>query len=383
MASQLIQKNIYSILSDDNETTDSQIESTSTDSQSQVVDGSISEQNDKTSPRIVPFSGRSVTPLVKVEEDLQYTSPKSVVKSDRKPPPVKGKKGKPKVIKFIASTSYIDEVRNNRRKYTPNRFSTKGSVSTNLTATKACKNVLTLRNGKYGVCERVECTFAHSLSELRDPQCTFDLNCRFRNGRPSVNGTIDSDAKCMFRHSDETRAEWLNRTGREIPNLPETSENTRKPSGQTHKPSGQTRKPSGQTHRPAEQTHRPAEQTHRPAEQTHRPSEQTHRPAGQTHRPSEQTHRPAGQMSSTDFSTEYFSGYVQPGSSLYTPNYFSNYHVESSRYDGSCPYRPLSPSLYRADDSSHLIRVPTRELAEMAITAAFDRGVYNIQVLIE
>lgn len=43
MASQSIQKNIYSVVSDDNETAGSQIESTSTDSQSQIVDGSISE----------------------------------------------------------------------------------------------------------------------------------------------------------------------------------------------------------------------------------------------------------------------------------------------------------------------------------------------------
>jgi hypothetical protein len=32
---------------------------------------------------------------------------------------------------------------------------------------------------------------------------------------------------------------------------------------------------------------------------------------------------------------------------------------------------------------SQVIRVPTKELAAIAIKAAFDRGIYNLQVLVE
>lgn len=90
-----------------------------------------------------------------------------------------------------------------------------------LERTTACNNVTRRRsNGKFGVCYRQYCTFAHSEEERRPRMCSFDLACRYRvPGKSQI---------CTFRHSDETEAQWLKRSGVILPKLPPTSKYTRK-----------------------------------------------------------------------------------------------------------------------------------------------------------
>ena len=56
--------------------------------------------------------------------------------------------------------------------------------------------------------------------------------------------------------------------------------------------------------------------------------------------------------------------------------------------DGYSPSDGQRPSLDKVSsntevNSVRIIRVPTKELAEFALKAAFDRGYYDIQVIIE
>jgi hypothetical protein len=62
---------------------------------------------------------------------------------------------------------------------------------------------------KYGSkCKRKVCTFAHSIKELQPAKCLFGESCRFIN-HPS--------RKCTFLHPNETKEEFVKRTGLEIP----------------------------------------------------------------------------------------------------------------------------------------------------------------------
>ena len=98
-----------------------------------------------------------------------------------------------------------------------------------LAGTKPCNNVVPKDGSSvYGICTRVSCSFAHSLEELRDPMCGYDTEGRTIYGKRTMNG-INKNKMCMFRHTNETRDEWINRTSRKVPNLPETSADSRKP----------------------------------------------------------------------------------------------------------------------------------------------------------
>ena len=79
--------------------------------------------------------------------------------------------------------------------------------------TKPCNSVLS-DSGVYGVCYRKDCSFAHSLEELKYPICRFDVTCYNKN--------------CNFKHSDETDHQWMERTGYICPNLPLDSKLTHK-----------------------------------------------------------------------------------------------------------------------------------------------------------
>ena len=93
------------------------------------------------------------------------------------------------------------------------------SENKSLLCTKACHFCKKNEAGEWGVCSREKCTFAHSLSELQLSQCSFGDNCKRKNGSNS----------CQFKHPDESNDKYYSRTGIEKPDLPETSEMTRKP----------------------------------------------------------------------------------------------------------------------------------------------------------
>jgi hypothetical protein len=84
---------------------------------------------------------------------------------------------------------------------------------------------------EYGVCTRTYCTFAHSMAELRLPMCGYGANCnRKKGGYDKKTGQFSASMKCQFMHPDETTVQYYERTGKDKPDLPLTSEKTRKPS---------------------------------------------------------------------------------------------------------------------------------------------------------
>lgn len=98
----------------------------------------------------------------------------------------------------------------------------KANMSNNLAGTKVCKFVARdQETGEFGVCYRDVCTFAHSLESLKDPMCAFGNKCYHLN----TEGRI----VCQFRHPFETRDDYMYRTYKQSPDLPETDETTRKP----------------------------------------------------------------------------------------------------------------------------------------------------------
>ena len=83
-----------------------------------------------------------------------------------------------------------------------------------LTCTKPCQFAGKKEDGTRGCCYRTECSFAHSWSELRYVECKFE-KCYRKN-------------TCPFKHRDESGIAYFKRTKKAIPDLPETSEETRK-----------------------------------------------------------------------------------------------------------------------------------------------------------
>lgn len=113
------------------------------------------------------------------------------------------------------------------------KFSNKIHISKALSFTKPCSNVIKKKaNGEFGVCYRAECSYAHSKDELKPPKCNFDITCKFRDGKKTLQGVIPN-TECNFLHSDETPEEWMERTkdkkDKNTIELPETSEFSRKP----------------------------------------------------------------------------------------------------------------------------------------------------------
>jgi hypothetical protein len=118
----------------------------------------------------------------------------------------------------------------------PNKFNNKPFNSSDLIATKPCLHIERKldEHGRlsevYGVCTRVYCTFAHSMAELRLPMCGYGANCnRKKGGYDKKTGQFSASMKCQFMHPDETTNQYYERTGKEKPDLPLTSEKTRKP----------------------------------------------------------------------------------------------------------------------------------------------------------
>lgn len=75
--------------------------------------------------------------------------------------------------------------------------------------TRMCKNIQ-----QYGKCQYNPCIFAHSLSELRIPECNYGENCVFTtiNNGVCCNSKNDQNKVCYFRHS-ETDEQYHSRVG--------------------------------------------------------------------------------------------------------------------------------------------------------------------------
>lgn len=225
-------------------------------------------------------------------------------------------------------------------------MSDKEKVAKSLTCTKVCRNVVRNKEtGEFGVCRRKVCTFAHSDEELQPPHCSFDHTCRFKYGRNDHKTRIRiPGSQCKFRHSNETIEEYYKRSGTKHPDLPPTSEKTREIPDNDPKPSNTT----------------------------------------------------MGYISPLPDQVTY------PDPVPYTPK---SYHWDYKTPTECLPYSDDDSSSCRSDlsgtydhrrsgersprrhinksPSPQIIRVPTKELAEIAIKASFDRGQYNVRIIVE
>lgn len=84
----------------------------------------------------------------------------------------------------------------------------------------------------FGVCHNSKCTYAHSLEQLRLPECKFGRWCNRLYGctiYQDGHKRFDSNLKCSFLHPDETTQMYYDRTGIKPPTLPPTNEHSYKP----------------------------------------------------------------------------------------------------------------------------------------------------------
>ena len=275
----------------------------------------------------------------------------------------------------------------------------KEKVATSLTCTKACRLVtepfLNPKEGetpKFGVCTRIVCTFAHSIAELQPPICCFDGNCRF------IHGKIDREtkkkipnSKCRFRHSNESVEEWIVRSVAKRDPLPETNEHSRKPreSNDSVKPTGT--KPAGTKHMPANtvvhqiKLYEPKSvKTIKVVEAVEKPVEV--RKSRWDQKPSTSPEQKQVQVPILDKKPSNFKSRRHYSSSDDSSSSESESESESEsdyKRKRRSPPAKIKDKTTKNISNEQVIRVPTKELAEVAIKAAFDRGHYNIRVVVE
>ena len=209
-----------------------------------------------------------------------------------------------------------------------NHMADKNKVANALSCTKVCRNIKKVHpDGKFGVCSRKYCTFAHSMDELRPASCSFDLSCRFKHGRiiDWASRTISPGSKCKFLHSDETINQYYARSGMTPPDLPPTSEYTRKIPEQPEKITEEK------------------------------------------------------QVSRKEYDSDSSSSSESEEEEESSEE--EEEEEEKRRLKKKHKVRKNKNSSSKND--IQVIRVPTQELAEIALNAAFDRGQFNIQVIIE
>ena len=326
---------------------------------------------------IIPFKGIATAVLRKLDDE-DFPALGSQPKRTENKTVHKSKKPKNKIT-YVVGNNYVPfHQRNmkNRNSFLP--FHNRGPIPTqstsNLSCTRACFNVTRKTSeGAYGTCNRTACNFAHSLEELNDPMCNFDSRCRFRWDR---NGQKSPRSRCQHRHSDETREEWLKRTGRTLPDLPQTCEHTRNPSEQnprTTKP--ETKPETKQLGKPNEASVWPRRlklpsPVRFPAESfvtpDHRSNPDPRLKLSSTHEKEFGDYLPRHPFKFDTSSDEEYSRRRLRSRS------------RSPRYRKRVKNRSQSPVR-----SNRIIRVPNESLAKIAIEAAFKQGIYNIKVLIE
>lgn len=236
-----------------------------------------------------------------------------------------------------------------------NHMADKDKIAKALSYTKVCRNIQRdPKTGKFGVCYRAYCTFAHSIDEFQPALCSFDSACRFKYGRVIDwnTRTIAPGSKCKFRHSDETIDQYYARSGMTRPDLPLTNEETRKIPEPTK-----------------EQVKVPVkvpvkEQLKEKVEE--KPKEEV------KEQPKEQ--KVSRRSYDSDMSSDSESSDSESSDSESDEE--RRRRLKKERKARKC--KKSSPK-----NDIQVIRVPTKELAEIALKAAFDRGQFNVHVLIE
>ena len=244
--------------------------------------------------------------------------------------------------KIVCSTSYLENKNiSNRDLY--NQQTNENSIRSDdvavaLKYSKACNNVITkTADGLFGTCYRPECTFAHSLEEWQPPKCQFDSECRLFYGRKNKDGVVDNTTKCKFLHSSESITYWMKRTGQTTPVLPPTNEYSRKPKVSTKNITIQ-------------------KVTNNEIVVTNSKSE-----------------LPIWGITTPNIKKESLPESPKQVESL------SKNNVKS--YSNSDDPRTCDTSLRKSKKYHiHIIRVPTKDLAEIAIKTALEKGIFNIQV---
>lgn len=404
MASSSTTKNMYSSLVSLDET-DTELEynqPTSQNPEDIPISCKNTENKENSKSSVIPFKSREV---VELRKNIDTMFPNLEIKTDNTPKKSKKAKRakKPKAETFIIASSYND-VRNSRAQYNQTESSNKSNyqsqvfaktsdkeeLAKTLQCTRAC-NYVTQKtpNGNYGVCYRQKCSFAHSLDELKDPFCRFNESCRFKDGKILRDGSIDVNTKCKFRHTGETRDEWVQRTGSSLPDLPQTNENTRKP---TQPKSHNHNKTSEITSTTTSTTVIPDMSIQACTTSTSTSTPKTKELTSGTEIMMRSLITPNIQQNVfTNFSDPQVFGAGDDSNDSDTFNSFdcSNRHKQVRRRNRRSS-RSRSPrrSPCRSDYSPvrqyyKTISVPTMKLAEIAIKAAMDQKCLNLRIVIE
>jgi hypothetical protein len=308
----------------------------------------------------------------------------------------------------------------------------KKKVASSLTCTKAChlvtKSYTNPKEGeepRFGVCSRATCSFAHSEAELQVPLCGFDGNCRFQYGkRDRKTRTILPGTQCLFRHSNEEVEEYYKRSKVQRPALPPTSKNSRKPSAGRSRPSAGRSRPSAGRSRPSAGRSQPlAGRSQLPTMIERVLTPYRSQPIGKysavppvnhsrrTKSRWDEKHKKSPSPTDTTLSSTVNyptvnyptvnsirsrrpSRVASDSESSSSESESSSSDSESSSSDSDsgdeCRRRRRRRSTTKRRRSRsktsppvQIIRVPTKELAAVAIKAAFDRGQYNVKVIVE
>ena len=269
-----------------------------------------------------------------------------------------------------------------------NHMADKDKVAKTLSCTKACRNIkMDPETRKFGVCYRAYCTFAHSMDELQPALCSFDNVCHFKHGRiiDRNTRTIAQGSKCKFRHSDETINQYYARSGMTCPDLPMTNEETRKIQLEQPKkqPKEEVKVPVKK--QPKEEVKVPVKK--QPKEEVKVPVKEQPKEEVKEQPKEQQVSRRSydSDMSSDSESSDSESSESSDSESSESSDSESS---ESETEEETRRHLKKERKARKSKKSSlkndiQVIRVPTKELAKIALKAAFDRGQFNVQVLIE
>ena len=232
------------------------------------------------------------------------------------------------------------------------KLDNKDELARSLKCTKACKNVITkTAEGDFGTCYREICSFAHSADEWQPPKCQFGSTCRLLHGRNNNNGIIYTNTKCKFIHDNENIKDWKNRTEQDIPDLPPTNEKSRKPISKPTPPNTPLKSSINVAEYVSDTLTVPNNVWNTLSN-------------GKTVNDKPPINTPKRDLDSQSSNTDIDVNHTKNN---------QKYHKSHSK---SKPHNCQESN----NQSFQIIRVPTNELAKIAIKAALERGVLNIQV---
>lgn len=213
-----------------------------------------------------------------------------------------------------------------------------------LICTKPCNRVSDgmKNNGVFGVCLVPNCTYAHGLDELKPPSCRHGVSCRFQKDT------------CRFIHIEtESVNSWRKRTSFILPNLPLIS--AKKLPISTDNLSQEKLnnvKPFDHEHSSLHSHNEECDLDDEPIV----PKSKLINSTESECKTDSEYESECGCESECECECESLVSKKE-----------SKPHLEEEKHDDSRIFR---------------VEVPSQELAEVAIRAAFDRGVYNIEVVV-